>query len=66
MQVLFSNREKDKKRGTHRFPVNLFAEYEEMSARESDATAFLLNTAGDLRRALRSDAILDYRDVITR
>lgn len=28
--------------------------------------AFLLNTGSDLRRALLSDAILDYHDVITR
>lgn len=35
--------------------------------RENGATAFLLNTeAGDLRRALLWDAILDYHDVITR
>jgi len=34
----------------HRFPVNLFVEYEKVLARESDALAFLLNTDGDLRR----------------
>jgi len=35
-------------------------------ARENGAFTFLLNTDGDLRRTLLSDAILDYHDVITR
>jgi len=50
----------------HRFPVNLFVEYEKMLARESVAFAFLLNTDGDLRHGVTIWHDIGLHDVITR